>query len=331
MRNTTKEVIGLDIGTSRIVAARRENDGYGFEAQLNAFVSIPYSKLTENVLTKESVPHCVNGGEITVFGNEAARIADLLNVETRRPMTRGVLNPGEPQSLAQIRRLLTSVLGEAPKQGHKVCFTVPAPGVGSEENITYHETMIRQILRDFGYEARSLNEGLAVIYGELEDSNYTGVGISFGGGLCNVALAYMSVPVLSFSTPKGGDFIDSSAAAVTGELANRVRLVKEDGFSLNGHYTEKIHQALSVYYDDMMQSVVNGLKEAFQVSRNVPKLGKKIPLVLSGGSALPAGFRDRFEKLIQEALLPVQFSEIRLASDPLYATAKGALVAALAD
>jgi len=54
-------------------------------------------------------------------------------------------------------------------------------------------------------------------------------------------------------------------------------------------------------------------------------------VVLSGGSALPAGFRDRFEKLIQEALLPVQFSEIRLASDPLYATAKGALVAALAD
>lgn len=331
MRNTTKEVIGLDIGTSRIVAARRENDGYGFEAQLNAFVTIPYSRITENVLTKESVPHCVNGAEITVFGNEAARIADLLNVETRRPMTRGVLNPGEPQSLAQIRRLLTSVLGEAPKQGHKVCFTVPAPGVGSEENITYHETMIRQILRDFGYEVRSLNEGLAVIYGELEDSNYTGVGISFGGGLCNVALAYMSVPVLSFSTPKGGDFIDSSAAAVTGELANRVRLVKEDGFSLNGHYSEKIHQALSVYYDDMMQSVVNGLKEAFEASRNVPKLGKKIPLVLSGGSALPAGFRDRFEKLIQEASLPVQFSEIRLASDPLYATAKGALIAALAD
>ena len=36
------------------------------------------------------------------------------------------------------------------------------------------------------------------------------------GGLCNVCLAYLSVPVFSFSIPKGGDFIDSSVAEVRG-------------------------------------------------------------------------------------------------------------------
>ncbi len=43
----------------------------------------------------------------------------------------------------------------------------------------------------------------------MEGSNYTGIGISCGGGLCNVCLAYLSVPVVSFSVPKAGDFIDS--------------------------------------------------------------------------------------------------------------------------
>ena len=63
-----------------------------------------------------------------------------------------------------------------------------------------------------GYDARSISEGLAVVYGEMESSNYTGIGISCGGGLCNVCLAYLSVPVFSFSIPKGGDFIDSAVA-----------------------------------------------------------------------------------------------------------------------
>jgi hypothetical protein len=90
-------------------------------------------------------------------------------------------------------------------------------------------------------------------------------------------------------------------------------------------------QVLSVYYEDMIHSIVNGLKDALQTSKNVPKFGRPVPLVLSGGSALPAGFRDRFEKILREAELPMAISEVRLAADPLYSTAKGALVSALVD
>jgi hypothetical protein len=53
--------------------------------------------------------------------------------------------------------------------------------------------------------------------------------------------------------------------------------------------------------------------------------------VLSGGTALPQGFRDRFEKVLRESDFQLQVSEVRMASDPLHTTAKGALVAALTD
>jgi hypothetical protein len=165
----------------------------------------------------------------------------------------------------------------------------------------------------------------------MEATNYTGIGISCGGGLCNVCMAYLSVPVLSFSIPKAGDFIDASAAAVTGERANRLRILKEESFFLNGHYPGKLQQVLGLYYDDMIRALVQGLKEAFEQARNMPKLTRPIPLVLSGGSAMPKGFRDRFEKILRESGFPVAISEIRLAADPLTTTAKGALVAALSD
>jgi hypothetical protein len=81
----------------------------------------------------------------------------------------------------------------------------------------------------------------------------------------------------------------------------------------------------------MLQTLVAALKSAFQVARNIPKLSKPVPLVLSGGSALPKGFRERFEKILRETDFPLELSEIRMASNPLTATAKGALVAALCD
>jgi hypothetical protein len=187
------------------------------------------------------------------------------------------------------------------------------------------------VLGELGFEATSINEGLAVVYGELESTNYTGIGISCGGGLCNVCLAYLSVPIVTFSIPKAGDFIDSSAASVTGERANRVRIQKEQSFYINGHFESKLQQALTVYYDDMIQSLVTGLRSAFQSAKSLPKLSRPIPLVLSGGSAMPKGFRDRFEKILQASNFPIELSEIRMAREPLTTTAKGALMAALCE
>jgi hypothetical protein len=322
--------IGLDVGTSRIVTARQANHEIKYDVQLNAFVNIPYSKMTEKVLKTERVAHHVDGNDILVHGNESERFAHLLNKDVRRTMTLGLLNPDEPESVRLIREITGSIAGKAEK-GQKLCFTVPAAPLGAEENLTYHEATIRQILNELGFETSSINEGLAVIYAELESTNYTGIGISCGGGLCNVCLAYLSVPVVSFSLPKAGDFIDANAASVTGERANRIRILKEQSFYLNGTFENKLHQALGVYYDDMIQSLVAGLRNTFQGAHNLPKLSKPIPLVLSGGTAMPKGFGERFEKFLRASDFPIELSEIWIAADPLTATAKGALMAALCD
>jgi len=324
------EVIGLDIGTSRIVTARQANNEITYDTQLNAFISIPYARLTENVLKKEGVYYTVDGDAILVHGNESERFADLLNKDVRRTMTRGVLNAGEPESVRLIQQITQSLIGKA-AEGQKVCFTVPAAPLGAEENLTYHEATLRQILTELGFEATSLNEGLAVVYSELESSNYTGIGISCGGGLCNVCFSYLSVPILSFSVPKAGDFIDASSAAVTGERPNRIRILKEQSFYINGHFENKIQQVLGVYYDDMIETLVKALRTAFQGARNLPKISRPIPLVLSGGSAVPRGFRERFESVLRASAFPIELAEIRTANDPLTATANGALIAGLSE
>lgn len=322
--------IGLDVGTSRIVAARQGDQGFQYQAQLNAFVRIPYMKMTESVLQRENAPYVVDGTQIIVHGNESDALANILHVETRHPMAKGFLNPQEPDNLSRLSYIVESLCGK-PSEKPLVYFSVPAAPPGEENNLTYHETTLKQLLDRLGYKAKSITEGLAVVYAELEGTNYTGIGISCGGGLCNVCFSYLSVPVLSFSVPKAGDFVDASSAAVVGDRATRVRAIKEDSFHFNGHFDDKMHQVIAVYYDDMIRALVGTLKEQLSNCRGLPKLTRPIPLVLSGGTALPAGFRDRFESVLNETKLPISFSDIRMAENPLHSTAKGALIAAMID
>ena len=335
--NNVPVMLGLDVGTSRIVVARRNGEETETGSQLNAFVNVPYAPMTEKALKREEIPFERRGGELLVHGNEAPRFADLLNVEARRPMTLGVLNSGEREGLAVVRKIVSTLVGELPKGDvrPRVYYSVPAVplsgGAVTEEGLTYHDATVKNLLEDMGFETRSITEGLAVVYSELEDTNYTGIGISCGGGLCNVSLAYLSMPAISFSIPKAGDFIDSSTAAVTGDLATRVRMAKEDSFHFNGNFSDKLLQAINVYYDDMIYSLINAMKDAFANSRRMPKLNRPIPIVLSGGTASPRGFRDRFEKIMRQTDFPIPVSEIRVARDPLTATARGALVAAMTE
>ncbi len=323
--------LGLDVGTSRIVLARPVEDGYDFRAELNAFTTVPFTKLAESVLKKENVPYVVEGQEIIVYGNEAARFADLANRETRRPMLKGTLTPGEANNLTLLRHLIAHLLGPA-EPGRKIFYSVPAPAEGdADESVKYHDLALRDLLTGMGYQAKGITEGLAVIYAELEDTNYTGIGVSMGGGMCNITLAHLSVPILSFSITKGGDFVDLRAAHATGENATRVRMLKEQSFKFNGGFPDRIHQALGVYYDEMTRHLASAMTQAFADERGLPKLHRPIPLVLSGGSSMPHGFRERFEKVLRESDFPIELSEVRAAADPLHSTAKGALIAAIAE
>ncbi|MBZ5622234.1 MAG: hypothetical protein LAQ69_26420 [Acidobacteriia bacterium] len=321
--------MGLDVGTSRIVVARSAEGQYEYDAQLNAFLTLPYSKLTVSLLQRENVFHEVKGSEIVVVGNDAQKFAEVFHAETRRPMLNGLLNPHEPHSMAVLRAIVGKLLGKAAFAGQKVYFSVPAPVPNEKSGIAYHEASIRQILTELGFEGTPIEEGLAVVFGELGGSNYTGIGISCGSGLCNVCLAVLSVPVISFSVPKAGDFIDNQAAMVTGELATRLRVKKEQDFRLNGMTGGRVQNALTVYYAEMIEHLVETLRSHIASTQRLPKLDQSIPLVLSGGTVLPKGFLEHFGQALRATDFPVRLSEVRLSPDALNSTARGALMAAL--
>ena len=323
------EPLGLDIGTSRIVVARNADKKYRYDSQPNAFLTIPYSKLAESLLQRENVFHEVQGADILVSGNDAQKFAEIFHVETRRPMSNGLLNPHEPHSLAVLRGIVGKLLGRANAEGQKVYFSVPAATGEGDGGIAYHEASMKLILKDLGYAPTAIAEGLAVVFGELGGSNFTGIGVSCGSGLCNACLAVLSVPVLTFAVPKAGDFIDRQAAAVTGDLATRLRVIKESSFHLNGLTSDRTANALTVYYQEVIANLAGSLRAHIAATQRLPKLDQAIPLVLSGGTAMPKGFLEQFTAALKAQDFPVKLSEVKLSADPLNSTARGALMAAM--
>jgi actin-like ATPase involved in cell morphogenesis len=327
--NSDPNAIGVDIGTSKIVFAQKKNGEIKYDSNRNAFISVEYSSFTEKILNQNQIRYHLFDNSLVVYGDGAEVFADMLNTEARRPMRKGLLNADETHSIDIIKKIIDDLVDSAKSSQAKLIFSVPDAPKDSPTDIIYHEALLKRHLEKKGFTTNSINEGLAVVFSELEDENFTGLGISAGGGMCNVCLAYLSVPLVSFCINKGGDYLDDAAASVTGMVNTRVRSFKENGFNLGTPPRNKVEDALQVYHDDLITTLVRTLKTSIQSASSTLNVDRPIPIVLSGGTAKVNGFKDRFEKIMKEENIPLEFGKIRIAKDPLTATAKGALIAAM--
>ncbi len=324
--------VGLDIGTTNIIVALREDKNFKILRQLNAFVTIPSSNLTKDALLKDDVMFFEGNQKLYVMGHAAEDFADIISGNVRQPIEAGILNPKENESESVIKSFVERLLRPPKKRGEKVCFSIPGkPLEGNGSALVYHESVIKNQLLGLGYTPIAINEGSAVVISELSGRNYTGIGISIGGGMCNVSFSYLTVPVVSYSIPKGGDYIDAMAARSIGESILKIKRVKERQLNLSATPKDRIESALHIYYEDLFRTLAGSLQKVLGTTDNLPRLSKPIAIALSGGTVMPAGSREMFQWALKDVRLPFRISEVIVAKYPLYATAKGALIQALLE
>jgi len=321
---------GLDVGTMNILSARQEGDETVFVQQRNSFVEIDYSDMAEQMLSRSEVLHIRKGDQVYIVGDDALNFANIFNEETRRPMQHGILSSNEQSAIPMIKLIIEQVVGEPNHRDERLFFSTPADPIDTDLSTLYHQKTLESILGDVGYDPEPINEGMAVIYSELADQDFTGLGISFGAGMTNVCLAYYAVPVMRFSIARGGDWIDEQAAKATGTPVDKVTSIKEDEFSLD--FTTDIggvEGALSIYYDNLLDYVIENIVR--EVDDEDVEEGLDVPVVVTGGTASPDGFEALFEERLEEARIPFSISGVSRASDPMYSVARGALVAARSE
>ena len=90
-----------------------------------------------------------------------------------------------------------------------------------------------------------------------------------------------------------------------------------------------ILSAVSSYYIRLIDYTVQHLAARLSNSSDLPKFQAPIPVVVSGGTSRAGGFVEAFERRLSSGDFPLEVSEVRAATDPLRAVARGCLLASL--
>ena len=335
---SSTRAVGVDIGTGFISCAEKEQDDIKFRKIRDAFFKLNPSKFLEGSanqfgesMLKNAGAHYVKvDGVLYVLGDDAFKFASLFHQECLRPMSKGVLNPKQPVSNLMVGELVKAIAGRPTSDDDVLYYCVPAEPIDADFDVEYHKQILGGVFDDLGYKnVNVMPEGLAVVYSELADTQYTGIGMSFGAGMCNIVYSFMGIHVFSFSLSRGGHWIDAHAAQHTDETHNVVTAVKERAdFSLYDS-TNGIQKAISIYYESLLSYVVEQFKELYERTskRDLPNVTEEMPIVVAGGTSLVMGFVERLKELTAEDF-PVPISEIKHAEQPLFAVSNGLYQAA---
>lgn len=322
------KLIGLDVGTGNLVAASSDN----IDIQRNAFLTISSEASTKRQLKRMNVPYIELDDKLHLVGKHAFEYANIFNTqELRRPMRDGLLNPTEVDALPIMKYMLGNIVGALPDGGGKVVYSVPANPIDQDRQNEFHSDVIKQILGYYGWQSGPLNEAVALGNVGLEEDQLTGIAISFGAGMSNVAVIYQGLSAIKFSVAKSGDWVSEKVAADTGITVSKANYIKEQpGYSIapGAAMVTREQNAIRSYYQALIRYILANIAKQFNDSQDTPQFPKPVPIVCGGGTAMVEGFIEVFKEQFTETDFPIAVSDIRLVDEPFTAVARGCLVEA---
>jgi len=319
---------GLDIGTANLAAAvQNAEGGITVTVERNAFLDINADVYSKNMLTKLKVPYVVHNGKLVVVGEAAFELANVFGKDTRRPMADGLVSPNEADALPIMKMIISKILGEPRAAGEPCYFCVPAESLDVDNNVVYHQGLFEGIINKMGYTARAINEAHAVVFSELAENDFTGIGLSFGGGMANACIAYKSIPCVSFSVARGGDWIDKNVAQVLGIKKSKATFIKERGVDIRDPKNRE-EEAVAIYYRNLISYVLQNIKARFESGQNMPNFTEPVDIACAGGTSMVGGFIEVFRDEFAKIDFPLPVGRIFRSEDALTAVARGCLVAA---
>ena len=325
---------GLDCGTSFYIAATEDK----IKKQRNAFLTVDGEvKQVKLMLKRQRIPFVEKAGKIHIVGQHAFNYAQIFSTsELKRPMKSGLLNPTEKDALPVLNAIIGELLGDA-KDGETCVYCIPSKPIDVQREVSYHEDVLRTIIEQYGYSVKKIEEAVAIGYEGLVDTQLTGVAISMGAGMCNIAVMYQGMTALSFSVSRGGDWIDENVSMDTGVSKAKVTNIKETSNTLDlssanyqNIYEEDTDEAnvliaIRSYYGALVNYLLTNLKVQFEGVENVPNFPEAVPIVIGGGTSLVKGFLDVFNEQFDQNDFPIPISEIIHIEDAHTAVARGCL------
>ena len=324
--------MGLDVGTSKIVAARKSGKEIQTAAQLNAFIPVPFSPVhREDHPGPERhllLPRRRRARSSTAPPPSASRTCST--PRCRRPMADGLLNPREKSAMpvleailadhgaqgADQRRdpLLLRARGDRRARSRSSPTTRP-PCAGTSRRLRlprggHQRGPGRDLLRARGPELHRHRHLLR----RRHVQRHPRLPVD------PLASCSASPRAATSSTPRWASVVDEHATRVKVSRKRASTSPSRPRTSSRRRSTSTTRTSWRPWWSRSARRIAKAEK--------LPETDRPLPIVLSGGTAKPRGFKELFERTLRARTLPIEVAEVRMATDPLTATARGALIAA---
>ena len=119
------------------------------------------------------------------------------------------------------------------------------------------------------------------------------------------------------------------AAVSSAQPDTVVQVEKENGvFAVGEGSDNSILDAVSAYYVRLIDYTIRCLATRLAGAIDLPKFTDPVVVVVSGGTSRAHGFVQEFKKQLEKGDFPLKVKEVRHASDPLRAVARGCMLSA---
>jgi actin-related protein len=330
--------LGLDLGTKHIVLAYKDDKGeVRYRLEMNAYLTIPRGdSFTEQLLAKSGVPHVTREDEFIAIGSKAEKLAYSFNKTLQRPMAHGSVAMANDDSQEIIAIIIKSLIGKLAEDAVIYYCTTSKPVNSENLNIDFHRKIVKAIIESYRSDAKT-SSGKDV---KIDAHHINEARSSWGAGTVTVQAQVFGVPVFDFSVVGSGDWIDTEVAKRFGydpdhpqknsnETPTSVCRRKEK-IDLTKMPDDNLGKTIYLFYEILIDNVIKNIAAGFRDNKDKFRVSAPVPVVNAGGTSMPTGFmemfKSRFEQMRNEFVIPI--GDVKRASEPLFAVAKGCLAAA---
>lgn len=328
----------LDLGTFRIKTLFGRGDRLVGRKCRTVHVVLPDTVARREALEKMRVPFAVCEDSLVVIGDAAIDVAQMFGAPVLPLLPAGQLPEGDPPVRQILATLIEAALPEPQKPEEYCTLILPGGCAGSRRKPSREQEFFTRLVRLRGYSPLMLSASMAAVLGQLAESGFTGIGISFGATSTQISLAWQGREISSCFVPLGGDWIDEQTAESEGAYTwdsrgvrfvdvHTIRRWKENCDQSIATPATRRDQRLSDLYRELLATIATRAGQEFAEAMQRLDLQKPLAIAAAGGVARIPGFRELLAQAFrEESAFPIAVGEMRVATDSDFAVARGGLI-----
>ncbi len=310
------QAIALHIEGSRVILCWRSEGDVTTDVRSLCYVE---AEASAGQAATAAIDHFRRGDKLFVLGEHASLLAGILGREFQSPINRGLIDAEKPEAPAVLERALQPVR-DADARLVSVVFSLVPPAEGGRFRM--HKELLRKLLDREGREIAfvpvaeaAARERLPAAGGRVEATVY------FGADSVEAVLAFAGVIGKSRLVSRGLEYMFEKLAHITGLPKSSLKARILDRTS------PLDDQALRLAFEMCAAELFDAVaaKLADEVAGAWPPDCKGSVRLCGAGGLLP-GASMLVRRALEQVGLADKFAEIEVATDPLLAPVRGALL-----